>query len=133
MAGENQHWVSKFLIKKFRDADGRVFFLDASTDTVGKRSPRQLASDFGFNDFMIDGQVVSFEGELQKIETRAAPALARIINQRSTAGLSDAELTAISQFVSVQSLRTKSFQVGLQGSSSRAEFGPTFSFFGEAH
>ena len=80
MAGENQHWVPKFLIKKFSDADGRVFYLDVTTDTLGKRPPRQLASDYGFNDFMIDGQVVSFEGELQKIETRAAPALARIIN-----------------------------------------------------
>lgn len=127
MAGENQHWVPKFLIKKFRDADGRVFFLDVNTDTLGKRSPQQLASDYGFNDFVIDGEVVSFEGELQKIETRAAPALARIIEQMSTVGLSDVELTAIAEFVSVQSLRTKSFQVGLQGSRSRAEFGPTFS------
>ncbi len=127
MAGENQHWVPKFLIKKFRDADGRVYFLDVNTDALGKRSPRQLASDYGFNDFIIDGQLVSFEGELQKIETRAAPALARIIQQMSTVGLSDVELTAIAEFVSVQSLRTKSFQVSLQGSRSRAEFGTTFS------
>jgi len=44
MAGENQHWVPKFLIKKFRDADGRVFFLDVNTDTLprvsnAKRNP----------------------------------------------------------------------------------------------
>jgi len=28
MSGENQHWVPKFLIKNFADADGRVFSLD---------------------------------------------------------------------------------------------------------
>jgi hypothetical protein len=71
--------------------------------------------------------VVSFEKELEKIETRAAPALGRIIKQASTAGLSDGELTAIAEFASVQSLRTKSFHVGLEGSGSRAEFGATFS------
>ena len=76
---------------------------------------------------MIDGQPVSFESELQKIETQAAPALAKIIRQESTASLSDAELMAIAEFASIQSLRTASFQVGLQGSRPRADFGPTFS------
>jgi hypothetical protein len=127
MASENQHWVPRFLIAKFADRDGRVFFLDVSTDKLGKRSPRQLASEYGFNSFVIDGHLVSYEDELGKIETRTAPAFAKIIEQMSTAGLSDNELTSISEFVSVQSLRTKSFHVGLDGPGSRAEFGSTFS------
>ena len=127
MASQNQHWVPRFLIAKFADRDGRVFFLDVGTDTLGKRSPRQLASEYGFNDFAVDGGAISFEGELEKIESRAAPALAKIIKQTSTAGLGDAELTAIAEFVSIQSLRTKSFHAGLEGDRSRADFGSTFS------
>lgn len=127
MASQNQHWVPRFLIAKFADRDGRVYFLDVSTDTVGKRSPRQLASGYSFNDFTVDGCAISFESELEKIESRAAPALAKITKQMSTAGLGDAELTAIAQFVSIQSLRTKSFHAGLEGDRSRADFGSTFS------
>lgn len=127
MASQNQHWVPRFLIAKFADRDGRVFFLDVSTDTLGKRSPRQLASEYGFNDFVVDGQAVSFESELEKIESRAAPALARIIKQMSTAGLGNSELTAIAEFVSIQSLRTRSFHAGLEGDRSRGDFGSTFS------
>jgi hypothetical protein len=127
MANENQHWVPRFLIAKFADTDGRVFFLDVSTGTLGKRSPRRLASDYDFNNFVINGERVSYEDELEKIETRAAPAFSRIIKQMSTSGLSDAELRSISKFISIQMLRTKSFHVGLKGSGSRADFGSTFS------
>lgn len=126
MAGENQHWVPKFLIKKFADRDGRVFFLDLSTEKLGKRTPHQLAAEYGFNDFVIAGQLVSFEDELEKIESRAAPALAKIIRQKSTGGLSDNDLAAIAEFVSVQSFRTKSFRIGLDGVDSRADFGSKF-------
>jgi hypothetical protein len=45
----------------------------------------------------------------------------------STAGLNVAELMAISDFVSVQCLRTKSFYIGLEPVGSRAEFGSAFS------
>ena len=78
MSNENQHWVPKLLLKNFADA-GRVYCLDIHSDEITKPPPKHAASERGFNDFEIDGRLVSFEGKLQKIETRAAPVLKRII------------------------------------------------------
>jgi Protein of unknown function (DUF4238) len=65
MSGENQHWVPKFLIKNFADADARVFSLDIQTDEVIKPPPKSAASAEGFNDFVMNGETVSFEDRLE--------------------------------------------------------------------
>lgn len=126
MSGENHHWVPQFLLKKFADKDGRVYFLDVQTDTLGKRTPRLLASEAGFNDFTVDGEFVSYETELQRIETKAAPAISKVVKQRSTTGITSKELDAIASFVSVQGLRTKSFRAGLESDSPGVAFGEMF-------
>ena len=91
MASENQHWLPRFLIAKFADRDGRVYFLDVSTDRLGKRLPRQLASEYGFNDFTVDAGLFRSKASLRRSSSRAAPALARIVKRMSTAGLGDAD------------------------------------------
>jgi hypothetical protein len=88
MSDENQHWVPKLLLKKFADTDGRVFQLDIHSNVVTKPPPRKAASSPGFNNFDIEGQVVSFEKRLETVETKAAPVLKRIIEARSLSGLS---------------------------------------------
>jgi hypothetical protein len=122
---ENQHWVPKFLIKYFADI-GRVFCLDIHTDEVTKPPPKHAASERGFNDFNIDGKIISFEGKLQKIETKAAPVLKRIIKRRSLEGLSEADRRHIADFVAAQTFRTKAFYEGLADKPSRQDFGRTF-------
>ena len=82
MPNVNQHWVPKFLVKNFADRDGRVFCLDIQTDQITKPPPRQAASEKGFNDFDVDGETISFEDRLEKIETHAAPILKRMIDER---------------------------------------------------
>ncbi len=125
MSDENQHWVPKLLLKNFADSDGRVYFLDIHSDEIGKRPPRQLASEPGFNDFEIDGQRVSFEEQFERVETRVAPVLKRIVVTRSLAGLSPRERGQVARFVAVQSFRTKAFFEGLADKPSRADFGAT--------
>jgi hypothetical protein len=126
MADENQHWVPKLLLKPFADADGRVYRLDIQTDQVSKPPPRKAASSPGFNDFQIEGEVVSFEAKLEKIETKAAPILKRITNARTLAGLNSKERKKVSDFVAAQSFRTEAFYRGLEGNPLRREFGPLF-------
>jgi len=87
MSNENQHWVPKFLVKSFAAVDGRVFCLNIHTDEITKLPPRRAASSVGFNEFQIDGEAVSFDDQLEKIETQAAPILKRIVSSLSTAGL----------------------------------------------
>lgn len=125
MGDENQHWVPKFLIKYFGDA-GRVYCLDIHTDEVSKPPPKHVASGYGFNDFDIDGKLVSFEGKLQKIETKAAPVLKRIIERRSLASLSTTDRQHLADFIAAQSFRTQAFYQGMANKPPREDFGTTF-------
>jgi Protein of unknown function (DUF4238) len=124
MTDQNQHWVPKLLLKKFADTDGRVYRFDIQTDELTKPPPKLAASAPGFNDHEIEGEIVSFEKRFEKIETRAAPVLKRIIDARSLAGLSGAGRKKLSAFIAAQSFRTEAFQKGLESNSSRQEFGP---------
>jgi hypothetical protein len=126
MSDENQHWVPKFLIKYFVDKDGRVFCLDTHTDELTKPPPKLAASEEGFNSFLIDGEAVSFEDKLEKIETPAAPIIKRMVEGRTIAGLTPKDRQRIAEFMAAQSFRTKAFYEGMAGKPDRQEFGRTF-------
>jgi uncharacterized protein DUF4238 len=113
MSDENQHWVPKLLLKNFADDDGRVYCLDIHSDEIMKRPPKYAASERGFNEFEIDGKLVSFEDKLEKIETKAAPVLKRIIGARNLTGLSSLDREHVARFMAAQSVRTKAFYEGL--------------------
>ncbi len=127
MSDENQHWVPKFLIKNFADTDGRVFCLNIKTDEITKPPPKYAASSPGFNNFSTEGGAVSFEDQLEKIETSAAPALRRIVNSRSIAGLTEKQRIDVSNFIAAQSFRTEAFYKGLDTAQHRENFGSVFS------
>jgi hypothetical protein len=126
MSNENQHWVPKFLIRNFADVDGRVFRLDVQTNDVTKPPPKFAASGPDFYEFEIEGQAVTFEDRLGKIETAAAPILQRIITACSLAGLSEQDKRRVADFVASQSFRTEAFYKGLNPDLPRTAFGATF-------
>jgi hypothetical protein len=74
---------------------------------------------------VVNGETVSFESQLEKIETAAAPILRQIISSRSVAGLSDSQRSRVGDFIAAQSFRTEAFYKGL-GQSFRHEFGSIF-------
>jgi len=76
-------------------------------------SPRQAASEKGFNDFQVEGEAISFEHRLEKIETRAAPILKRMITERQLTALSAEDRRRVAEFIAAQSFRTKAFYEGL--------------------
>lgn len=123
---ENQHWVPKFLIKNFTDTDGRVFRLDIETDKITKPPPKHAASDIAFNEFEIEGRSISFEAELTKIETKAAPALKSIVEAGSLTRCTDTDRRNIADFLAAQSFRTQAFHKGLDPNISRKDFGGIF-------
>ncbi|HEY8332892.1 MAG TPA: DUF4238 domain-containing protein [Tardiphaga sp.] len=126
MTDENQHWVPKLLLKPFADSDGRIYRLDIQTDHVSKPPPRNAASAPGFNNFQIEGEIVSFERKLEKVETKAAPVLKRIVDARALTNLTPKDRKKVSDFVTVQSFRTEAFYKGLGSESPRHEFGSFF-------
>jgi hypothetical protein len=125
MSNENQHWVPKLLLKNFADA-GRVYCLDIHSNEITKPPPKHAASEPGFNDFEIEGKPISFEDKLEKIETRAAPILKRIVNAQNLVGLSAIDRQHVARFVATQSFRTKAFYEGLTDKPPREAFGTTF-------
>jgi hypothetical protein len=126
MSDENQHWVPKFLIRNFADSDGRVFCLHIHMDLVTKAPPKNAASEQGFNDFTLDGEAITFEDKLEKIETKAAPVLKRMIGAKSLSGIGWEERRRVADFMTAQSFRTKAFYEGLADKPNRQEFGRTF-------
>jgi hypothetical protein len=126
MAGENQHWIPKFLIKNFTDTDGRVYRLNILTDEVTKPPPKFTASNFGFNEFEIEGKQITFEDRLEKIETAAAPPLTKIVASKSLADLSERDKGKLADFIAAQSFRTEAFYRGMNPQSPRRDFGSTF-------
>jgi hypothetical protein len=126
MPNENQHWIPKFLIRNFADTDGRVYRLDIQSDKITKPPPKHVASTVDFNEFVIDGEPASFEDRLEKIETRAAPIIKRIVLTRSITGLTSAERTKLADFMAAQSFRTEAFYKGMQLEIPRRDFGSIF-------
>jgi hypothetical protein len=126
MSDENQHWVPKFLIKQFADVDGRVYRLNIHTDEVTKPPPKYAAAKIAFNEFVIDGRRVSFEDELEKIETRAAPISKKIVRTQSLAGLDTRSKRRLADFAAAQSFRTEAFYRSLGISETRSQFGAVF-------
>ncbi len=123
---ENQHWVPKFLIKHFADRDGRVFRLDIKTDIVTKPPPKHAASEVAFNEFEIEGRSVSYERELTKIETKAAPVLKGIVASGSLAGCSGDDRRKLADFMAAQCFRTEAFYKGFDQTIPRKAFGGVF-------
>jgi hypothetical protein len=127
MSDENQHWVPQLLLRNFADA-GRVYCLDIHSDEIKKRPPKYAAAEPGFNDFEIDGKPVSFEDKLEKIETKAAPILKRIVKAQNLVGLSPIDRQHVARFIAAQSFRTKAFYEGLTDKPPREAFGITFKY-----
>ena len=126
MPNENQHWIPKFLVKNFTDIDGRVYCLNIQNDSVTKPPPKYAASRAGFNEFQINGEMISFEDKLEKIETQAAPVLKRIVTTQSLSWLTEKQKRQVADFMAAQSFRTDIFYKGMELGSSRQEFGPLF-------
>jgi hypothetical protein len=126
MSDENQHWLAKFHLRYFVGSDRRLYCMNVQTDEVSRLPPKYAASGGGYNDFVIDGQVVSFEDQLEKIETAAAPIIKRIAKSHSLAGLSPRQRTRVADYMAAQCFRTDAFYKGLNFGSEREKFGPVF-------
>jgi len=112
---ENQHYVPKFLLKRFKDTDGQVYCLDIKTKSVTKLPPKKAASEDGFYEFPVGGEILTLEDRLQKLENVAARGARIIVGQASVGRLSAKDRERIGKFVGFQSIRTNYSCVGFAG------------------
>jgi len=120
---ETQHWVPKFLLKHFRDGDGRIYRYDISDGTVSKPPPVHAASKPNFNELLVDGEPLSFEKVFEDIETAAAPPIKLIVENLSLSNIDAKYRRKIAKFIAAQSFRTEAYRIGLDRSGQRIGIG----------
>jgi Protein of unknown function (DUF4238) len=123
MAREVQHWLPKFMLRKYAESDGRVFKFEKLTGTVSKIPPKKAAAEVGFNEFETDGSHFSLEFRFEQSETAVAPILKKIIELQSTNFLTPVDRDQLAGFIVLQSLRTEAFHRGLSPHVPRKSFG----------
>jgi hypothetical protein len=103
----NDHYVPQFLLRRFCDADGRLHVYDKWNDRKFVSSTRNVASEKGFYDLQFDGEMVSLEPLLCKIEEMALGALNSVVDRKSLSSLDRNDRENIAFFLGVQMLRTR--------------------------
>lgn len=108
----NQHYVPKLLLKKFSSKESHIWVYDKEAQKknwnfIKERPITKVASEDYFYDKVKNVKKESYEYELRKIESEAAPILEKIIENRNLSFLSDSERELISYFVVTQNFRTK--------------------------
>lgn len=122
---ELQHYVPKVLLRPHahntgcaRDSE-QVWCFDKLSGRVFSPNIRGIASGNGFYDISLGEEPVSLEPFLTRVEDRAAPAIQRIISERSLAGLTDQDRRYLAVFCAVQFVRTQAtrdeFQSAMDG------------------
>jgi hypothetical protein len=100
------HYVSKFILDNFAE-DGMLSVLDKHTLKQFKLPPYRAMGETDFTNVRIDNEVLSFENKFTYIEDRAAPVIAKIVQQRSLAFLDQMNEAILHTFVVLQLLRSK--------------------------
>ena len=113
---ELQHYVPRLLLRlhlnnpSARRGTEQVWCFDKLNDNVFSPNIAGILAGTRFYEIEIDGEVVSLEGSLTKIEDAVSPILIRIVETRVLNDLMDGEREAIASFCAVQLVRTESFR-----------------------
>jgi hypothetical protein len=103
----NDHYVPQFLLRRFCNSDGRLHVFDKWSNSSFVSSTRNVASEKGFYDLKLYGEVVSFEPLLCAFEDSALDALNSVVEHNSLAVLSGSDRLNVAYFLAVQTLRTR--------------------------
>jgi hypothetical protein len=113
---ELQHYVPQLLLRlhvnnpSARRGTEQVWCFDKLTDNVFSPNVAGILAGTRFYEVEIDGEVVSLEESVTKIEDAVSPVLTRIVATQTIHGLTDAEREAVASFCAVQLVRTQGFR-----------------------
>lgn len=106
-----QHYVPRFVLKQFSTGKKhKLFAFDKRSDNVFSTNIKNVAAESRFYDFEVGGHEVTIEPGLERIESRAKPVIASLLDADSIAGLDHEDRALLSLFLAVQFLRTKWFR-----------------------
>jgi hypothetical protein len=113
---ELQHYVPQLLLRLHVNNPGarrgteQVWCFDKRTDNVFSPNIAGILAATRFYEMEIDGEIVSLEESLTKIEDAVSPILIRIVETRTLRDLNDADRQAVASFCAVQLVRTQGFR-----------------------
>lgn len=106
-----QHYVPQFLLKNFgRGKKDQLWVFDKSKGRSFFTNAKNVASESRFYDFELDGEAISLEPILTKIESAAKRVVERILNEDTLGVLGEEERGQLAVFCSIQMARTRSFR-----------------------
>lgn len=106
-ASQLQHYVPRFLLRRFADVqNGRVHVFDKHTDAAFIANPNKVAAKNGLYSFKFIGHDMTLEPALAELEGRAAPHVARILQDRRLHPEDALERVELARFFAVQLVRT---------------------------
>ena len=104
---QNQHFVPQFLLRNFTDSKGYLYVFDKAKRRHFRTKPRNIAAEFGFYDFHVDGELKSFEPFLTQVEGDASIVINETIAQQTLADLTVKARVKLSMFIAIQILRVR--------------------------
>lgn len=93
-----------------RRGSEQVWCFDKLTDNIFSPNIAGIFAGTRFNEIEINGEVISMEESLTKIENDVSPILERIVSSRSLAKITADERQIIASFCAVQFVRTQGFR-----------------------
>lgn len=106
-----QHYVPQFLLRNFGNGKkDQVWVYDKSSARSFPSNTKNVASESRFYDFEYQGQTISLEPWLAKLEGEARSVIRFILETDSVAKLADEQKGTLAAFLAVQLTRTKTFR-----------------------
>lgn len=110
---EGQHTVPAFILRNFNVKDtfgenARVYVFDKEINEM-RSSPinvNKIAKEKGFYVYM-DNEIKTIERSLAKLEGEASKVVNKIVREKSLGGLTEEERSFFSEFIMVQTVRTR--------------------------
>lgn len=126
MSDPLQHYVPKFMLRRFSDTRDLVYAYDKHEDKIfafstSKKSKVGVAAERAIYDFEFQGVPMTLEPSLSSLETKAAEVTAQIIQSRKIDPECHMDKAILASFLAVQLVRTKSTMATLDDLSDRME------------
>ncbi|MDY6992364.1 MAG: DUF4238 domain-containing protein [Pseudomonadota bacterium] len=106
---KNQHYVPRFILKRFAERKDQIWVFDKQKHRKFKTNIKNIGAETGFYDFTFKGNEVTFESSLGEIEGKVSPIIKRIVREESIA-ITDQERIVLSNFFALQFVRTRQWR-----------------------
>lgn len=112
---KNHHYVPQFLLRGFAFGDKeQIHVFDKLANRTFVTAIRNVASEIGFYNYVVDDQVRSMEPFFARVDSDLAGVFSRIVTEHSISHLSKTDRIRLSMFASVQQLRVRNARERMQ-------------------